>query len=124
MPGLGVAVHQPLGLDVVARSAALDGIAVQGERRAGKAYQRHLDGEGGAGLPDRLQHEPEILGGPDRLQGGDVGGGAHRVGDHRPLAGGERHGQPHRLQGQEDVGEDDGGVDVEAPDWLESDFHS
>ena len=40
----------------------------------------------------------------------------------RPLARDEVEGKPHWLEGQQEVGKDDRGVDVDAADWLERDF--
>src|SRR5712691_1716799 len=42
MPGLRLRVHQGLGADVIARSAALNHIRRQGKRRPGKADQRNM----------------------------------------------------------------------------------
>ena len=41
MPEFGLVVHEGLRVDVVPRPAALDKIAREGKRRAGKTYERN-----------------------------------------------------------------------------------
>ena len=48
--------------------------------------------------------------------------GAHRVMDDRAFASEEFKGQPHAFEGQQQVGEDDGGIDVELLGGGNGDF--
>ena len=102
-----------------------DGLAfhhVRGERerRAGEADQRGA-AELGHGEPDgfadRLQGFPGQL-----RQGGDVGGGADRLVQHGADAGDDVHADAGQLERDDDVGEEDGGVDVVAADRLQGDL--
>ena len=112
VPNFGRVVHQLLHFQVVTRPAALDHVAGQRERRAAEADDRQLGAE-------MLHHQGDRVGDIAKF-GGAIGaqhlhvfGGAHRLLDHRPFAGGEMEGQAHDFERQQQVGEDDGGVNLE-----------
>ncbi len=69
------------------------------------------------GFADRLQGFPGQLG-----QGGDVGRGADRLVQHGTDAGDDVHADSGQLERDDDVGEEDGGVDVVAADRLQGDL--
>ena len=69
------------------------------------------------GLADRLQRFPGQL-----RQRGDVGGGADRLVQHRADAGDDVHADARQLERDDDVGEEDGGVDVVPADRLQGDL--
>jgi hypothetical protein len=60
--------------------------------------------------------------GGDRRQTIHVGGGRDRVVDHRTVAGRELDAGAERLQDEQDVGEDDGGVHLEDADGRDRDL--
>ena len=115
-PGALVAVHQRLGVQVVAAAAPFDRVAGQRERRAGKADQRDVARQIGPRLADRLEDEverAELFQLEDAI---DVGRRADGVVDHRPFALGEIQLQAHRLQDRQQVGEDDRRIDAQPLD--------
>ena len=119
-PGLRVGVHHGARAEVVAGRLPLHHVRGERERRAGKADQRGLpqlgDGEPD-GLADGLEGFPGQLG-----QGGDVGRGADRLVQHGTDAGDDVHADSGQLERNDDVGEEDGGVDVVAADRLQGDL--
>ena len=73
-------------------------------------------------LADRLQHVRQRLARLERAQPIDVVGTADRALDLRPFALDEVEGQAHRLERQQQIGEEDRGVDVDAADRLQRDL--
>ena len=108
-PRIGVRVHHPLGVNVVARAAALDHVAGQRVRRAAEADDAQPVAKMCGYLFDCLGHVCQVAGavGAQRC---DVSGGPHRMMHHRPFAGLKLEVQAHRLQRQQQVGEDDGRI--------------
>ena len=72
-------------------------------------------------MRDRLQHVAEAFTRVEQPEPFDVGFGAERLLDARAFALDEVEGQAHRLEGQQQVREDDGGVDVDGVDRLQRD---
>src|SRR6185436_19963486 len=108
-------------LRVVLRRAAFDQIAREGERRAREADQRDL--ELALHDADRVQHRRQIALGLDRLERRDVRLGGDRIPDRRPLVLHELDVDPHRLRQEQDVAEDDRGIESgELADRLERDL--
>ncbi len=111
-PRVGRAEHQPLRLREVRALAALDEVAREGEGPSREADERHRE------LlfehADRREHVGERLFGFDDAQPIDLVAARDGLVDDRPLALRELERRTHRLEGQEDVREEDGGVDPEA----------
>ena len=87
-PGVGLRVHHLLGVDVVARAAALDHVTGQ---RVGRAAEAD-DSQPISKMSGHLLNGPcyvSQLGGAVGAQGAYVLGGADRMMHHRPLAGPE-----------------------------------
>ena len=122
MPRIGMAVHQRLGLGEVVRMPAFDRVRRQRERRAGKPDQRHASVQLALDLADRGEHVRERFARLEQLQPIDVRGVVDRPLDLRPFALDEIEGQSHRLERQQQIGEQDGRVDVDAADRLQRDF--
>ncbi len=119
VPGVGGLVHQRFGPGEGPRGSALDRVAGERERRSGEPDQRGVGGERGAREAHRLEHRTEVR---FRVDGGkllDVRLPAHRLGDVRALARREAQPQPQRLEGKQDVGEQDRRIHAEALDRLE-----
>jgi hypothetical protein len=122
-----VCVHHLLGFDVVARAAALDHVAGEGEGCAAEADDakavaiRAGCGEVRGDLFDRLRNVEEVL---DTIgaEGLDVLERANGSVDLWTFAGYELEVETHGGEGEEEVGEDDGGVDVEALGGCDGDF--
>src|SRR5512142_3023254 len=123
MPARGFAVHHLLGVEVVCALATLDEVAGKGKRGARKANQRRFAVELRAQQADRRQHvietmfwieDPEVL---------DVSLRAHRVTYHGPFAGLKLEGRAHRFEGQQQVSEQDGCVDVVGSHRLQGDLY-
>ena len=124
VPRRGLRVHERLGPRVAGRRPAFDRVGGQRERRAAEADQRHASVELAPQQPDRLEHVPERLARLERAQPIDVGRGADRMCDRRPFALDEIEVQPHRREGQQQVGEENRGVDVDRVDRLQRDRDS
>ena len=123
-PGEGgrLGEHQPLDLGVGARVAALDHIAGQGEGGAGEADQRYAAGELAGRQAQRLEDEGHVAARVADVHALQIGGAAHRALDHRPVVSVEMKADAHALERQQDVGEDDGAVEIEAGKRLERDL--
>src|SRR5882724_3858133 len=119
MPGLRLVVHQLLRLNVMARPASLNEIASQGEWGSGETDQWHLPIDLAAHHPDRLEGEGQVCLGIDHAQGLDIRSGAYRILDHRPLIWCEDQSCPHRFQWNEQVSEDNSGVNRQPLNWLQ-----
>jgi hypothetical protein len=120
VPDLRYAVHQRLGLLVVARRSTLDQVAGQRERRTGEPDQRR-GAQLGAQQPDGLGHERHRTGG-QRLDAGHVVGGADRVGHHRAGTGHDVEVDTGGRHGHHDVAEQDRGIHVVPPHGLQGDL--
>ena len=121
VPNLGRVVHQLLDFQIMPRPAALDHVAGQGKRRAAEADDRQL-------VSEVLDHQRNRIGDVSQF-GGAIGAqklhvfrGAEGLLDHRPFARGEMEWQAHDLQRQQQVGEDDGGVNLEELGGGDGDF--
>ena len=112
VPRVRLGVREPLGLHEVRALDPLDEVARERERRAGEADERDL--ELLAQELDRLEHIGQSLLRVDDAERVDLRAPRDRLVDDRPLALRELEGRAHRLEGQEDVGEEDGGVHAEA----------
>ena len=73
-------------------------------------------------LPDRLEHVRQRLARLEALQRVDVAGRFDRTLDLRSFALDEVERQSHRLERQQQVGEEDRGVDFDAPNGLQRDL--
>ena len=122
VPGPGVAVHQRLCEAIVAARSALHGVGGQGERRAGKANQRQRLGQSGAGSPDRFHHALQRLDALQLDEAVNVGGGADRTAELRPSPRGKGQVKPHRLEDQQQVGEDDRRIHAQPLDRRQHDL--
>jgi len=96
-----------------------DGITREGERRAGEADERDRGGKRAPRLPHRVEDIAELGLDVERREPVDIGRVRDRPVDDRPFAGGEAQPQAQRLEGQEDIGEQDRGVDAQPGDRLE-----
>ena len=99
-------------MDVVARAAAFDHVAGESEGRAAEADYRDASGE-------MLRHQADGFGDIAEFGGAvgpkvrDVFLAANGLLDDRPFARREMKGQAHDFERQQQVGEDDGGIDAE-----------
>ena len=120
MPGGGVGVHHGARAQVVAGGAALDHVGGHGEGGAGKADERgvaeHFNG-GGDGFADGVQGAFAQLG-----QGAHILESAYGAVEDRAPTGHDVHVDACELHGDDDVGEEDAGVDLVAADGLHGDF--
>ena len=71
---------------------------------------------------DRLEDRRQALARLERGERVDVGLGPDRPLDPRPVALDEVEGEAHGLERQQEVGEDDGGIERQAPDRLQRDL--
>ena len=99
-------------MDVIARAAALDHVAGQRVGRAAEADDAQAIAKVRGDFLDGAGDVSQIAGAVG-AQGAHVVGGADGMMDDRPLAGLELEVQAHRLQRQQQVGEDDGRVDAQ-----------
>ena len=121
IPVGGRVVHHLLGVEIVARAAAFDHVAGESEGRSAETdygnfaremfrYQAHGFGdvaEFGGAVGAELSH---VFGGADGLL------------DDRAFSGGKMKGQAHDFEREQEVGEDDGGVDAEKFGGGDGDF--
>ena len=115
-------VHERLGAEIVRRRPAFDRVGRQRERRAAEPDQRHASFELAAQEPDRLEHvrrAPRAA----RTSSGASTSAADRMGfvDRRAFAFDEIELEAHRREGEQQVGEEDRGVDVDDVDRLQRD---
>ena len=112
VPVVGRVVHHFFGVDVVARASAFDHVAGEGEGSATEADHRQLVAEM---LCDQGNSFGDIseFGGAVGAQVRDVFLAADGLLDDWTFSGGEMEGQAHDFERQQEVGEDDGGVDAE-----------
>src|SRR5262249_47624471 len=121
VPDLGFTVHHGLGEDVVAGPAALDCITGKCERCTGESDQGHAPTEDLTGLSYRLGDILQFCT-VDRFETLDIRPLTHRIVNDRSLPLGKLQIQSHRLEGQEDIGKDNGGIQWETVNRLESDL--
>ena len=105
----------------MAGAAAFDHVAGQGEGRSAEADDRKLFGEMFRDQAHGLGDIAEI-GGAVGAELGNVFGSADRLLDHGAFAGGEMKGQAHDFERKQEVGEDDGGVDLKKFSGGDGDF--
>jgi len=106
-------VHHLLGMNVVARTSALDHVAGQGERCAAKTDDGDAVGEM---LCDQAHSFSDVaeISGAIRAQVGDVFCAADRLFDHGAFARRKMERQAHDFERQQKVGEDDGSVHAQS----------
>src|SRR5512143_23341 len=112
VPGLRFREHHRLRVFVIPRPAAFNNVACEGEGCTGEADKRHFAIEL---LEDDLDCPHEVFYLSSRIDGLEllhIGHGTHRVVDHRAFALGEFESYAHWFEGQQDVGEDDGCIDL------------
>ena len=102
--------------------AAFDRVRRKRERRAGEADQRHPAAERDLDLADRVEHVPQLLARLEPFRAIEVGLAAQRRFDRGPFALDEIERDAHRLERQEQVGEQDRRVDVNPADRLQRDL--
>src|SRR5262249_20543446 len=95
-----------------------DQVRRERERCPREADERDLGTKRGARPAHGLVDEGERLG-LELAKAVDVRGGAQRAVDHRAVARGELEPDAHRLEHEQDVGEEDRGVDAELPDGVD-----
>ena len=122
MPRRRVAVHQGLGEREVVRVTTFDRIRRQRERRAGESNQRHSASQLALDQANGVEREGERFARIDRPHPVDILGRPNRALDGRALALDEVERDAHRLERQEQVGKQDGGVDLDATQGLQGDF--
>jgi len=112
VPRGGLAVHHLLRFGEVSAFAPFDQIARESERRPRKPDERNLD------LffdhPQRGHHIAEPLFRIDHSKLFDLRHFANRLVNNRPLSFCKLERSPHRLKGEENIGEQNGGIDPEA----------
>ena len=106
----------------VLAAAAFHHVAGQRPRAAGKADERHLAVQFAADHPYRVHHVAQFGFHVRHAQLRRVGGAAHGALELRALAFDEVQAQPHRIGDGQDVGEQDGGVQVETAQRLQRHF--
>ena len=101
---------------------ALDHVAGQCERRAGEADERHPAAQLVGHEAQGVEHVGSIDPGVADVHTLEIGRAAHGALDHRAVAGVEVEADAHALERQQDVGEDDGRVELEASERLQRDL--
>ncbi len=118
-PGGRLVKHQGFDLGVIFGAAAFYGVAGQGERRARKANQGNAArGQFGGDQFNRCQSGSHRFGGGRGSQNVNVVGAGDGVVDDGTFSLDEFQLQPHADQGGQDVGEDDGGIQVKGINGL------
>ena len=112
VPDFGRVVHQLLDFQIMTRAAALNYVTGQRKRCTAEADHRQPGAEVFRHQGDRVGHVAEFAS-AICAQHVHVFGRANRFLDHRPFAGREMKWQAHDFQRQQQVGEDDGGVNLE-----------
>ena len=121
VPRLGLLVHEPLGVEVLARRPALDDVGRDRERRPGEADEGNAPRERLLHAPHGLEHEGHGGLDVDPAEPRDVALAPHGPADHGPLALRELEPHAERLDDQEDVGKEDRRVHAEPVHGLERD---
>jgi hypothetical protein len=99
-------------VDVVFGAAAFNHVAGEGEGRSAETDDAETIFEVGGDFLDGAGDVGEVVG-TVGAESADVFGGADGVVDDGTLASLELEGQAHWFEGEEQVGKDDGGIDVE-----------
>ncbi len=107
---------------VVARVAALDDVTGQGEGRTREADERHAGVELVAHQPQGVHDVRQVLGRVDGMHALEVSGAADGPLDDWTVVAAEVKADAHGLERQQNVGEHDGGVEVEAAKRLQGDL--
>ena len=102
--------------------AALDGVRRERERRAGKSDQRNAAGELVLDEADRVEHVGERLARLEGPQAIDVCLALNGVLDRRAFAANEIEPDAHRFERQQEIREENRGVDVDPANRLQRDF--
>src|SRR6185437_14074523 len=121
MPGVRIAIHHLLGVQIVAGPSALNGVARKRERRTGKPNQRYSSIEGASGLADGLGHILQFVA-IDHLEVIHRRSVTNRVVNDRSFSRRKLETHPHWLQRQQDVGKNNGGIQWKSVNRLESDL--
>jgi CheY-like chemotaxis protein len=116
----GLLVHHALGGDPGVGAAALGGVAGEREGGAGEAEDGGVGG--GPAESDRPHRRRQVALGVEGLEPVDIGVGAQGIREARALAGLKAQLHAHRLQGQQDVAEDDARIEAVAAQGLERDL--
>ncbi len=122
VPRGGVAVHERFGVRVVGRRPTFDRVRGQRERRAAEPDERNSAVELAADEADRLQHVRERLAWFEHVQALDVSRRPHGTLDRGTLAFDEVEGQAHGLEREQQVGEENRGVNLDGADRLQRDL--
>ena len=122
VPGERLGVHEPLGERERAGRTAFDRVTRQGERRSREADERDVWGQRPRHGADRVQHVRQIGHRVHWRELEHLGRLPDRSRDLGTLPGREREAEAQRLERQQDIGEQDGGVDAEAIDRLQGDL--
>ena len=121
-PQLGVALHHDLGVVVRPGRPTLDQVAGHREGCAGKADER--DVEFGDEVVDGLEHVRRVGLRIQRPQAGQIVRAGERLLDHRADARHHVHAEADGVDGGDDVGVEDGGIDAVAAHGLERDLRA
>ena len=116
-----MAIHEFLGLDVIARAAAFNHVAGEGEGRAAESDDAERVLEMGDDALDGVGNVGQLGGavGDERIDGFGI---AERLVDDGAFALLEFKVEAHAIEREEQVGKDDGGVDAELFRGGDSDF--
>ena len=112
-------VEQGLDMAIVAAGSAFNHVAGQGVGAAGKADQRHAIIERPQGLADGVGHITQAIVGVGGGQAQDVPFFTQGMFKARPFALAEIQPQPHGIGHRQNVGKNDGGVQIVARQRLQ-----
>src|SRR5260370_12401290 len=121
IPNCREVVHHFLGVKIVARTAAFDHVAGEGEGRPAKSDDRKLSGKMFRDQAHRLGNIAEFSGAVGAKLG-YVFRGADWLLDNGALSGGEIERQYHDFERKEEISKNDGGVDAEKFGGSNRDF--
>ena len=116
MGGLRLTIEKLLGLDKASRGLSLDGVGRGGKGRARKADERRL-AELRAQQADGFQNERRAFPRVEQREPGQIRRGPYRRRESGAVLG-KADCLPHGFQGNEQVGEENRGVEGKAPDGL------
>ena len=119
VPGPRLVAHEALGAEELPRRTALDEVGREREGRAGEADQGHAVGERLLDEPHRLEDERHRLVHRHGSEPLHVFRAPDRTVDVRPVAPGELEADAEGLEHEQDVGEEDRGIDAEPVHRLE-----
>ena len=121
MQQIGAAVHHGFDGAEFLAAAAFHHIARQRERAAGKADERHAAVQGFADGRHGVEYIAQILH-VRHAQGGDIGFSLYGFLEFRAFAGFKIQPQAHGVRNGQNIGKQDGGVQIVAVDGLEGYF--